>query len=321
MNWEEIDRTARGFMTARVLLTAIELDIFYTLGRTSRSAAILSKELHTDRRATGLLLNALAAMGYLTKDKNLYRNSEVTLRFLLPESPDFKGAGLRHLNNLWSSWSHLSNSVKTGRPSKHKRTKRNQRDFVSAMQQHALGMADAIAQRLDLSQVNRLLDLGGGPGSFAVAFAKHWPRLEAVILDRPFALKAAEQLIAANDLQNRVRFRAGDFIVDDIGKGYDLVYISSVIHIYSTKNNLKLLAKVRQALRPGGQVVIRDFFLDDTHTQPPRGALFSLNMLVNTEGGRSYALNEVRRWLEALGYTNITGITVDHQDLISALRM
>ncbi len=321
MDWVEIDKTARGFMGARILLTAIELDIFDVLGHEGQSIATLSEKINTNARATELLLDALTAMGYLIKDKDVYRNSEITLRFLLPESSDFKGGGLRHLNNLWSSWSNLTNSVRTGRPCKRNRTRQSRRDFLLAMKQHAEGAAEAVVQHLDLTGVSRALDLGGGPGSFAVAFARHQPRLEAIIFDRPFAHSIAGKLIAENNLQDRVRFMAGDFTCDDIGSEYDLVYMSSIIHIYSEKDNLKLLSKVRDALRPNGRVVIRDFFLDETRTQPLRAALFSINMLVNTEGGRSYAANEVTNWLKALDFTKIRRMTVDHHsDLILGTR-
>jgi predicted O-methyltransferase YrrM len=306
----EIDSLARGFMASRIILTAVELDIFGVLGEKALSGRELARALSADPRAVEILANALVALDLLTKENGRFRNSDTSLDYLSSRSPRFRGGGLRHMANLWKSWDRLTDIVKKGGPAGTPWTEDSRRSFIQAMEHAGKGSAPQLARTLDLSHIKTVLDLGGGPGAFAIALARQNPDLQAVILDLPYALDIARQAVSEAGLSGRVTLKEGDFFKDDLGKGYDLVLVSSIIHSLDSEENLHVLGRVKEALNPGGLLVVRDFLVDESHTRPTQAAIFAVNMLVNTRGGRTYSFNEVSGWLKKLQFENIR-----HQDL------
>jgi cyclopropane fatty-acyl-phospholipid synthase-like methyltransferase len=162
-----------------------------------------------------------------------------------------------------------------------------------------------------------MLDLGGGPGSYAIAFSKTYPYLKAVVFDQDEqALRIAREDIIKERLEDRIHLKKGDFLKDDIGHDYDLVLLSSIIHAFGEEENIYLLSKVKKSLKDGGQVVIKDFILDESKTKPVSAATFAINMLVNTKNGRTYSFSEVKGWLNALGFKEIYNIALNRSKLI-----
>ncbi len=257
------------------------------------------------------MLNALVGLDILTKEGNQFRPTAEAARYLDPTSPDFRGGMLQHGLNLWEPWSKLTDAIRRGGPVPRAERPRSGEEFMLAMHHNALRLAGRIAELLDLSGASRLLDLGGGPGTYAIAFARRNANLQVTVFDAPYALEFAARNAAEAGLVDRVLVRPGDFLTDDIGSGYDLVWGSHIIHSYGENDNRMLMGKIRRALAPGGRAVLHDFFLDDSHTDPPQAALFALNMLVNTPDGRSYATSEARQWLEAAGFSQFQHIGVD----------
>jgi SAM-dependent methyltransferase len=150
-----------------------------------------------------------------------------------------------------------------------------------------------------------MLDVGGGPGTFAIAFAEAEPGLHAEVLDQAPVLPIAEGHIRAAGLESRVTTRAGDLRKGSLGEGYDLILLSAICHMLGEEENRDLLARCARALAPGGRVAIREFILDPDRAGPPGPALFALNMLVGTEHGNSYTEAEYRSWMEQAGLEEI----------------
>ena len=149
------------------------------------------------------------------------------------------------------------------------------------------------------SSAQRFLDLGGGPGSYAIGLARRYPKLQGVILDQ--TVTVAKQLIRKHGLAGRLTVRAGDIFKDDLGSGYDAVLCSNVIHIFNESENRKLLRRAARALRAGGRLFIVEFFLESNRTAPAKSAVFSVMMYLYTVTGRCYSWIEVEGWLKALG--------------------
>jgi predicted O-methyltransferase YrrM len=175
------------------------------------------------------------------------------------------------------------------------------RAFARAMADTGRESSRLTATAIDLSEVRHFLDLGGGPGSYAIEFAQRAPDLEAVIFDSAETLEVARQNVAAARLSGRIEVRAGNAFEDELGSGYDLILLSNFIHIYSPEQNRPLMGRCAAALAAGGRLAIKDFFLDPDRTSPTAAALFAVNMLVNTEAGDCYTLSEVRTWCAAAG--------------------
>ena len=179
----------------------------------------------------------------------------------------------------------------------------------------ALQKVREVTKNIRLSGVKRLLDLGGGPGTYAMAFAGK--NIEVTLLDFPETLKIAKRLIASSGLGNKIKLLPGDFAKTSLGNNYDMVFISQILHAYNDRDCMSLLKKSSAALKPGGRVVVQEFYLDETKTNPPQGAIFAINMLVNTEGGRTYSPSEISSWMKKAGFTDITEKILGETVLIS----
>ena len=289
-----------GFRASRVVLTANNLRVFENIGKGS-SSDDLAKALRTDLRAMEILLDAVASLGLLRKSGTAYRLTPTAKRFLLPESPWYQGDMLRHADMLWKNWSGLDNVVRSGLPNR--AGARDHDVFIRAMHNNAVLRAPQVIAGLDLRGVRTALDLGGGPGTYSMALAKRG--VAVTLFDLPDTLEVAQEVVRKSRLKN-VTFRSGDFHFDDIGSGYDLVLISQVLHSNSTVENIALLGKAHDALAPHGRVAIHEFSLNEDHASPVPGALFSVNMLVNTAGGRSYTRKEMKGWLAKTGFRSVT---------------
>jgi len=270
-------RQVTSFAASRIILTANNFRLFDHLAFPGKTAHLLSRRISADARATELLLNSLVAVGLLGKKKDVYRNTPTASRYLVSGKPGYQGDILRHYSTLWDNWSGLDAVLKTGKPN---RTARNHEAFILGMHNLALLKVKNVLAALDLRGVKRVLDLGGGPGTYAMAFARQGK--EAVIMDFPETLKIAKRLIAKEGLGKKISLLPGDFTSDAIGSDYDLVLISQIFHAYDMQTCISMLKKCHQALKRGGKVVVQEIFLDETHTAPPWGALFAINMLVNT---------------------------------------
>lgn len=288
-----------GFRASRVLLTANNLHIFEHIGK-GTTAADLARELKTDSRATEILLDAVTALGLLRKTKGIYRLTVPAKQFLLPESPWYQGDMLRHMDTLWRNWSGLDEVVRTGMP--YRSGGRRHDVFIRAMHNNAVLRTERVLNAIDLRGVKRALDLGCGPGTYGVALAKSG--IEVTLFDLPNSVVIAHEMIRQAGVKN-VTFRGGDFHFDDLGDGYDLVLLSQVLHSHSPLENIALLGKVHGSLMPKGQVAVHEFALAEDHASPVPGALFSVNMLVNTAEGRSYSPGEISGWLAKAGFGRI----------------
>lgn len=295
---QELAKLWGGFRASRVVLTANNYEVFEHL-HTKKTADDIAKILQTDRRATEILLDALAALGLLRKTGPWYRNTPIAQRFLVKGGPAYQGDMLRHTDMLWKTWTRLDEVVQSGLPIR--ADGRSHETFIKAMHNNAiLGVKDVI-DAVDLRGVKKALDLGGGPGTYTVELARRG--ISVTLFDLPNTIEIARTMIRP-PLLKKIRFLEGDFHINDIGQGYDLVFISQVFHSFSEEENKALLKKVRNAVNPGGKVAVHEFYLDKNRAFPATGALFSVNMLINTTSGRSYTFQEIKRWLSQTGFKN-----------------
>ncbi len=305
---QEILQDAWCFMRNRVLLTAVELDIFTKLAHCHYTAAEMAREGGWEERATTRLLDALTALNLLSKEGGRYRLTEAS-QALAADHPASIRPMLLHLNHIWRNWSNLTEVIRLGKNADLKKIGdwggEVQEAFIGAM--HVIGreLAEEIAASYDLSPFHKLLDIGGASGTYTMAFLRRNPAMRAVLFDFAPVLTMAKERLAAEGFLDRVELAAGDFYTDELPPGCDLALLSAIIHQNSPEQNIDLYKKIHRALVPGGVVLIRDHIMDETRTKPPAGAMFALNMLVNTSGGDTYTLAEVQETLEAAGFTAV----------------
>lgn len=308
---------ASDFMRSRILLSAFELGIFDQVRAAGRTSSEVAEALETDERATTILLDALTAMHVLSRHEGRYRLKDEVAPQLDPEDPHSVAHTIRHMCRLWDRWSGLTQVVRNGHQGSGGWSEDARRDLARAMRSQAAESADHLASLLDGSDINTMLDLGGGPGTHSIAMARRYPGLHVTLCDRDEqALQLARSDIEAAGLQDRIQVRHVDFLHDDIGSGYDLALLSLVLCTCSTQEAQLLLRKLRRSLNPGGRVVIREHMLDDTGASPLSAALFSVCMLAATSGGEARSRSELKSWLLDLGFETVHWLPMDPMQLL-----
>jgi SAM-dependent methyltransferase len=317
--------TARAFQRSRALLTAVELDLFGAVAAGAATPQQAAARLRADERGVRALMRALAGMGLLRKSGRRYGLSPVS-RLLAGAGGETRRKALLHSASGWERWSRLTEAVKRGGLKRERKRPRGdgrwREFFIAAMENSSAARGTEVAEAVApiLRRSLTLLDLGGGSGGYARAFLARNPALRITVFDGPEVIPLTRRYLGPLARSGRVRLAAGDFLRDDIGRGYDVVFMSSIIHIYSPATNARLIGSVARALNPGGWAVIQDFILDDGEATPVEAALFGLHMLVSTEEGGTYTLGDIRGWLGAAGLRRVHDIPMAGPTSVVAAR-
>ncbi len=296
---ESLSALARGFMESRVFLTAAELDLFTLLADGPLSLEEAAAARGADRRALGILLDALAATGLLEKTDGRWATPASLAPLLSSRSERSLLPLALHSVNLWDRWSRLTETVAGGRPGSGDGWTRS---FIGAMHAIAAPQADAIVAAVGPGGARRLLDVGGGPATYTLAFLRAVPDLRATLFDLPEVVEIARENAESAGLLDRVGLVAGDLRSDALPGGHDLAFVSAIVHMLGPDGNVALFRKVHDALVSGGRIVLRDHVMSADRTTPRAGALFAVNMLVGTKEGGTFTLEELSAWLLEAGF-------------------
>lgn len=290
------------------LHAAVKLEIFTLVGKEKMTADEIAAKADCPIRGMKPLLNALSAMDLLTKDEQgRYANSESGHALLSKDSPRYTGHIIMHHHHLVNPWASLDQAVKTGAPVKQRSSFNDEQreSFLMGMFNIAMGLAPQVAKTIDLSGTKNLLDLGGGPGTYAIHFCMENPELSATVFDLPTTRPFAEKTIARFNLSERVTFSGGNFLTDGIPGTYDAVWISHILHSEGPEECLALLKKAAATLTEGGKLMIHEFILDNSLDRPLFPALFSLNMLIDNPHGQAYSEEQLFNMLDKAGLKDI----------------
>lgn len=305
---EDIRNKANSFQESRILLSAFELKIFTVLDNHLMTSEEVSTKINADPGAADRLMNALCAMGILKKVKGKFYNTEIASKYLVEGKPDFMG-GLYHTNHLWNTWSYLTDSVIRGSSCKGDQNKTEKTEwveaFISAMHYRGVKQGKILAMMIDLSGVNKILDVGGGSAAFSMELVKRNPSINAVVLDLPHVIPLTKKYVSDAGLTDKFDFIEGNYLTREFESTYDLILLSAVVHINSFEENKMLIKKCADGLNQNGMIIINDFIMNEDRTQPSYGAIFSLNMLVGTTSGNTYREREMKEWFIAAGITRI----------------
>lgn len=297
-----------GFRAACVIGAAAELDAWTALADGPLSAEQFAERLDCDTRATAMLLDAVAAIGLLEKDAGRYGVPAELRDCLVEGGRDTILPMLRHAANIMRGWSQLAWTVKGGipmpRPSSIRGPRADIDSFIAAMHTVSGPVADEVVRRLDPPKFNLLLDVGGASGTWTLALLRAMPDAAAVIFDLPEAIAQAEQRLADSEFAERVTLVAGDFYRGELPEGADFALVSAICHQHSRQKNRELFAKVFRSLVSGGMIAIRDIVMEPSRTAPMQGALFAINMLVNTTDGGTFTFDEYAEDLLAAGFSD-----------------
>ena len=314
-NWNpgELLEVSGFFWKTGTLHAAVKIGVFTVIGDAQLTADDISEKVDGAARGVVRLLDALVAMELLEKQNETYSNTAFGREFLAKDSPKYLGHIIMHHHHLVQSWSQLDKAVISGQPQRD-RSSHSQEEwresFLMGMFNLAMGLAPQIVPALDMSDRNHLLDLGGGPGTYAIHFCLANEHLRATVYDLPTTRPFAERTIQKFKLADRISFMDGNYLEDPVEGRYDVAWLSQILHGEGPQDCRMIIQKAVDALEPGGMIIIHEFILNNSMDGPLFPALFSLNMLLGTESGQSYSEKQLGDMLAAAGVRDIKRIPI-----------
>jgi hypothetical protein len=304
-------RLALAYRSSMALFAAADLGVFSLLAAGPKSAADVAHACGAQVEPTRLLLEACLAEGLLQRDGGAFANTAIADAYLVEGRPGYIAHGLKFAEHLYAPWGRLAQMVRTGRPTVPPETvlgddKARTRAFVLAMHERARGLGAVLPHGADFSGRRRLLDVGGGPGTYSIALVQQTPGLTSTILDLAGVLEVTREIVADHGVTDRIELLAGDYRASPFGSGYDAALLSGMMHRETAETCQMLLRKTRDAMVPGGMAVVSDVFFEDAaRNSPPFATYFALNMMLMAEHGTAHAKTEMADWMRQAGYAAV----------------
>lgn len=297
--------TATGFMRAKHLFAAAELGIFEALASEAKSLAQLARDLKLPPRTARIIIDAVTALGFLERDADSYRNTEVAQAYLSGRGSQDMRAFMRFFNRLsYRRWLTLEDSVRLGRgvSGEFNFTPDEQQIFSEGVAAFTASQAAALPEAYDFSRHRRLLDLGGGTGSFLLPISQLYPHLQSTLFEFPAAASVAREKLRGTQFADRVTILEGNFLTDSLPAGYDVFLVANVVHVLTPEHNQALFRSAREVASPKARLLLLDFWTNATHTDPLFAALMAGEFLVVGGNGDVYSVEEGRAWLDQAGW-------------------
>lgn len=300
---QPIFEVAQAFMASKYLYAANELGLFELLPGTLAQVAARS---HITPRAAHVVLDALVALGLLQKKGETYENTPATEAFLTGKPGMDLRAFLRFWNRIsYDKFSHLEEVAQTGTPLEHEFDAESQAIFCEGVASITLAGANALAEAYSFARHRRVLDLGGGVGTFLEVILRRNPSLRGTLFDQEGVAKLARERLGASPEAARIEVVAGDFFTDPIPTGHDAVVMANIVHYFSNETNTTLFRRLRDSVTPGARALIVDFWTDPSHTEPPFAALMAGEFFINLPEGDVYSRIDASTWFAASGWREV----------------
>ena len=310
-SYQVLDLLTR-YQAPAILMAAHEVGVFGALAAGPAGLDDLAERLGAPRRSLGILLRACVALNLLVREDGRYRCSPLAAATLVPGTPGYLGRLVDKEAFFYRAWAGLADCVRTDRAAlapfqvRAREDPETARNFLLALDDVAALFGGAFAEHVDLEGCRRLLDVGGGVGSYTLALLERYPRLEATVLELPAVVPWTREFLSEAGAAHRVAVEPFDFLCDPFPRGYDAVLFSNILHDQPPAVNQGLLARAYQALEPGGRALVYEFLLDDGGVTPPVSAVFAVMMLAENQGGNVYTADEISGWLEAAGFGGLS---------------
>lgn len=307
-----------GFWPSKVLLTAVELDVFTTLGSQAMTGEQLGEALHLHPRGIWDFFDALVALGFLERDgeggQGRYRNTASTATFLDKSQPGYIGGILEMLNaRLYRFWGDLGTALRTGQPQNEvKRSGKSMfetlyaepallEQFMIAMRGASARNFAALAEKFDFSPYQTLCDVGGATGQLSILLARRHPHLKCITFDLPEVEPIARRWIEKEGMAERVRAVCGNFLREPLPKA-DVITMGMILHDWNLEKKKLLVRLAYEALPPGGAFIAIEHLIDDARRENSFGLLMSLNMLIEFGDAFDFTGQDFWSWCREAGF-------------------
>ncbi|HIE01811.1 MAG TPA: methyltransferase domain-containing protein [Thiotrichaceae bacterium] len=311
-----------SFWNSAVIRAGLKLNLFNLLEKQALSPTEVSQDIKASNpRFIQAFLDACAILGLLEKQGDKFTNSAISNEFLVPHQPKYLGDYVCHVTNYWHTWGKLDTLLLEGRtelPFENGFTDvpTYWTDYMKAQHNRAMmGQGAKLVENVDLNGKQRLLDLGGGMGSYSIALCAANPQLKAVVIDQKESLDMARKIVDEHDLADRITLVEGDFNTIELDSNYDAILISGVIVLHSEEENHQIFRRAYNALLPGGLIIVQDFMrIDHNPTRKLFDTMMDLYLLVGyTPKGGDRDGDEIASWLKDTEFVNVKQIPLPTQ--------
>ncbi|HIE65720.1 MAG: methyltransferase [Nitrospira sp.] len=300
------------YWNAKIFLTSVRLDLYTAISEGAKTAEEIAAAVRADPSFLRRMLDALVEIGLLKREGPDYLNTPPVAEFLVRTSPFYMGELMLLQDEEWNHWGKLEEIIRSGQPAVKGNIFMNRpevgENVLKVLHRMAKRVAPTLAERIDLSSYKSFIDVGGGAGTFSVAFCQRYPHLHAVLFDLAQTLQVTRKTLESEKMTNQIQLVGGNFNQDALPGTYDVVFLSDILHYQTFDENAALFRKLYQATNPGGMIIVKDMFINDDVNNPGWNAIFSMHMLVYSEKGQCYKGEEIRSWLEKAGFKNINEI-------------
>jgi hypothetical protein len=309
---ERILELGRAFRKAKVLLSAVELDVFTVLSEGSTDLQTLSTKTSVAERGARDFFDALVSLNLLQRDKDgRYSNTTETALYLDANKPTYIGQELIYFSErMYPHWNLLTPTLKSGKPQNDNATHYFQSLYAdqASLKKFASGMtggsrlaAQSVAAIFPWGNVGTFVDVGTAEGCLPVEIARAHSHLEGVGFDLPQVQPVFDQYICQHGLQHRLQFRPGDFLSDALPNA-DVLVMGRILHNWDLRTKIMLLRKAYEAVPAGGALLVYERLIDDDRRSNVAGLLASLHMLIMTEGGFDFSAADCVGWMREVGF-------------------
>jgi ubiquinone/menaquinone biosynthesis C-methylase UbiE len=306
---EQLMQMAFSYTASRILAAGVRLNVFSLIDAGHTTAADVAATASTPERGMRMLLDALTGLELLTKSGGRYALTLSTSRYLVRESPEYMGAILEE-DSLWQGWGKLDEAIRTGKPPRRVEDQAEAERFFPLLIRslHVLNRDPArrTAEALGAGTRRRglrVVDVACGSGIWSIAVAEADSAATVTLQDYPGVLEHTRQYVQRHGLIDRCNYLAGDLKSVDFGSDrFDVALLGNIVHSEGEASSRDLFKRMHRALRPQGRIVVVDMLPNNDRAGPPYPLIFALNMLVNTELGDTYTLDEYTRWLNEAGF-------------------
>ena len=305
-----------GFQASKTLLTAVKLGVFDALAVSSKTCTDIEDELDLHSRGAEDFLDALVALGVLSREGGQYQNTPAADAFLVSGKPSYIGGFLEMANDrLYHFWGDLEEALRTGQTQNELEDDQThpfegviyQNDaileqFVGAMTGLSMGVANALAHEFQWQDFETVVDLGTSEGVVPKRIAEENDHITATGVDLPRVEPYFRDLTEESPAANRIEFQTGDFFGDEPLPPADVYILGHILHDWGLDGKQEILTKVVEAVNPGGAVIVYGTMIDEDRREAETALLMSLNMLIETPDGFDYTPGQCIEWLHEAGF-------------------
>jgi hypothetical protein len=310
----DLDHWQRAWANYHVLMAMAKLGLFDLLADgTARSAETLAEELNADARAIDICGRILVRAGLLYYEDGKFQLTRTAQELIVPIGERRWEWRRRH------NYADLLETVRTGKPAivtsggVVEEDPKDTRQFLKMLHRRSAFQVEealkVVGRALSGVEKPRILDLGGGHGRYSAAFAAEFPGTTVTLFDREIVTQIAREISGAD-----FALRSGDFLCDDLGGPYDLVFLAYIVSGIAIEDVRHLFKRLRAVIVPVGAIVIEDFFVGPSHLQPGAAIDFHLTLLLENERGRFRTVPELSEILADCGFRASEHLPVDGQD-------